>query len=64
MTTQQRDTDTDTGATQYRCRHRDEVIQRDTDTGATQYGCRHRDEVIQRDTVQVLHNIGADTEMK
>ena len=42
----QRDTDTDTGATQYRCRHRDEVIQRDrdTDTGATQYWCGHRDE--------------------
>ena len=35
---------TGTGATQYWCRHRDEVIQRDTDTGATQYGCRHRDE--------------------
>ena len=59
---------TGTGATQYWCRHRDEVIQRDTDTntGATQYRCRHRGEVIQRDTVQVLvlHNTGVDTEMK
>ena len=26
---------TGTGATQYWCRHRDELIQRDTDTGAT-----------------------------